>query len=696
MGFFKNLLKRYSEPLKFKLPESGPTLTAVSGGMGATELLIRLEIVLDDIKSKKPIIDHAYELAGFSHNLQSRLLSDLGDIAGISYEHGYEFLTVSAAAISNMEQTQYDKWIYDIESLLNDGYDEKASELISKHPSHIEAPHIVNLNTITEKLEKLIYSIYEKDIPILVANEAANESSNLSINTVAYTDGYQIHLPAKISLFDNYADNFKLYKIQTFHLLQQIHSINPKIINKLEDGIKQYGKSYLKLFASIETLRADNIIKNSFPGVWRDIEYLNYKTDTPHLLGTFSGDELNTIDDSLRLTTKYINNPPSLPELIYQPVFMPEIISEATRDGKTSPLNEKADENPTEDNNNSRIELKQEIKPTDQAFPDDQDEDLYSDDQYDTEVETSGLEDVSHTNEKLEKIKEKNKFYYKEWDTSLQKYRKNWCQVEEIYLDDHIENNQIEASSHLKHIESRIKKTLDLLVNEQKSMRFQSDGDDIDIDAWVAARSNRNKNTDDYQNLYIRNNKSTRNVAIMFAVDISGSTRGWKNTAIKESTSILCKTLARLDDQYAVYAFSGSGRNNCQVYPIKSFTESNNKKVQARIFSMQPQQYTRMGTAIRHLGTLLSKTPAKTRILFVLTDGRPDDIDSYRGPYAIEDTRRALNEAKALQLNPFVLTFDKDGMDYLPHMLGSNRYQLISDVSQLPVQISTIYKHLTS
>ena len=80
----------------------------------------------------------------------------------------------------------------------------------------------------------------------------------------------------------------------------------------------------------------------------------------------------------------------------------------------------------------------------------------------------------------------------------------------------------------------------------------------------------------------------------------------------------------------------------------------------------------------------------------MLTDGRPDDIDSYRGQYAIEDTRRSLNEAKALRLNPFVLTFDKEGMEYLPHMLGSNRYQLISDVSQLPLQISTIYKHLTS
>ena len=103
-----------------------------------------------------------------------------------------------------------------------------------------------------------------------------------------------------------------------------------------------------------------------------------------------------------------------------------------------------------------------------------------------------------------------------------------------------------------------------------------------------------------------------------------------------------------------------------------------------------------MGAAIRHLSKILSQTDAKTKILFVLTDGRPDDIDSYRGHYGVEDTRRAFNEAKALHLNPFVLTFDHEGMEYLPHMLGRNRYRLISDISMLPVQISTIYKQLTT
>jgi len=103
-----------------------------------------------------------------------------------------------------------------------------------------------------------------------------------------------------------------------------------------------------------------------------------------------------------------------------------------------------------------------------------------------------------------------------------------------------------------------------------------------------------------------------------------------------------------------------------------------------------------MGAAIRHLSKILNQAEAKTKILFVLTDGRPDDIDSYRGHYGVEDTRRAFNEAKALYLNPFVLTFDQACIDYLPHMLGKNRYRLISDIAMLPVQISTIYKQLTT
>jgi nitric oxide reductase NorD protein len=305
---------------------------------------------------------------------------------------------------------------------------------------------------------------------------------------------------------------------------------------------------------------------------------------------------------------------------------------------------------------------------------------------------SGGAEEEQHTT----KHHEKGVFYYREWDTSLKKYRKDWCRLRETIDTDVVESIDVENMEALRHAEHRIRKTFDQLVNDQKFMRGQSDGDEIDIDAWVSARSSKSKDTDDYQNVYIRNNTNNRDVAIMFAVDLSGSTAGWKNSMIKQSTWLLCKTLARMGDQYAVYGFSGSGRSNCQVYPVKTFNESYTKSVKSRIFSMKPHQYTRMGVAIRHLSMLLGKTTAKTRILFVLTDGRPDDVDSYRGQYGVEDTRLALNEAKALSLKPFVLTFDKEGMDYLPYMLGSSRYQLITDISQLPIQISTIYKQLTT
>lgn len=302
--------------------------------------------------------------------------------------------------------------------------------------------------------------------------------------------------------------------------------------------------------------------------------------------------------------------------------------------------------------------------------------------------------------EKMERLREDEKqnrvFFYPEWDTSLKKYRPDWCRVQELALAADEDEAQSLNIKELRFAEYQIKKTLDRIINTQRFVRYQNDGDEIDIDAWVEAISNKTKHAEDFQKVYIRNNKHSRSVAIMFAVDISGSTSGWKNVIIQQSIWLLSQTLSKLDDQYAIYAFSGSGRKQCNIYPVKQFDEKYSNTIKKRITQLSAKQYTRMGAAIRHLSHVLNQTEAKTKILFVLTDGRPDDIDSYRGHYGVEDTRRAFNEAKALSLNPFVLTFDQESIDYLPHMLGKKNYRLISDISMLPVQISSIYRELTT
>jgi len=658
--------------------QSGP-----SGGMSTTELLIRLELVMGQ-GADLPLMQYSTEMAKLSHPMQLFIFSQVSAFSDLSYSHACEFLDIASTALIQMEKKQYERWISGIKQHLYIGEDALASERIK---NYLDYTNVGNDNTaylsdIRYTLEKLVFSIYKDELPIFEVEMSGER------DLVCYTDSEGLYLPISISYFKNPEDNARLYKVLTFQLLGQIHCQSERALGGLNEGIRYHGDAYLALFSTIETLRIDQYIKRQFPGLWRDMELIHQQTEIDYPGGLFEKISTQSVEDSLQLTSSLFESSYILPKLLYQSTFRLDVMTD--RQAKQS-------RQAPPDVDEKRLETAGDSKTVDRGYL--QSLENSKDDNILTSPPPGWIPDSNATDDDEQhsaRHLEKNVYYYKEWDTSLKRYRKDWCRLKEVVDKDSLVNMEIEDTEAMRHAEHRIRKTFDLLVNDQKIMRAQNDGDEIDIDAWVAARSKKRKDVEDYQNLYIRNNTNNRNVAIMFAVDLSGSTAGWKNTMIKQSTWLLCKTLARLGDQYAVYGFSGSGRNDCQIYPVKSFSEGNSRSVKSRIFSMKPQHYTRMGVAIRHLSMLLGKTTAKTRILFVLTDGRPDDLDSYRGQYGVEDTRFALNEAKALSLKPFVLTFDKEGMDYLPYMLGSNRYQLITDISQLPIQISTVYKQLTT
>ena len=129
---------------------------------------------------------------------------------------------------------------------------------------------------------------------------------------------------------------------------------------------------------------------------------------------------------------------------------------------------------------------------------------------------------------------------------------------------------------------------------------------------------------------------------------------------------------------------------------IKGFDEKYDDEIKARISGIKPQDYTRMGFAIRHLTHLLQEVDARTRVLITISDGKPDDYDNYRGQYGIEDTRRALIEAHRAGIHSYCITIDKEAKDYLPYMYGDAAYTVIDDISRLPLKVSDIYRHLTT
>ena len=241
----------------------------------------------------------------------------------------------------------------------------------------------------------------------------------------------------------------------------------------------------------------------------------------------------------------------------------------------------------------------------------------------------------------------------------------------------------------------QLHRTFEALREEDRRIHKQPYGEDIDLDAVINSYADIINGDEIDQNLFIKQRKVDRNIAVMFMVDMSGSTSGWINDMEREALILLCESLQKLGDRYAIYGFSGVTHEQCDLYRIKEFEESYSSVVKERIANIKPKDYTRMGVAIRHLSKLLAKVEAKTKVLITLSDGRPDDRDGYRGVYGIEDTRRALIEAKYLGIHPFCITIDEEAMDYLQHMYGPVNFAIVDQIDKLPYKVSDIYRRLT-
>jgi nitric oxide reductase NorD protein len=286
---------------------------------------------------------------------------------------------------------------------------------------------------------------------------------------------------------------------------------------------------------------------------------------------------------------------------------------------------------------------------------------------------------------------------YDEWDFQRRDYRKGWCVVFESDVLRGDPSFVAGVRAQYAGPIAQLRRRFEALRGEEKLVRREPEGDDLDFDAVVEAYADRRTGMEVTERLFTLRRRAERNIAVMFMVDMSGSTMGWINECERTALVMLCEALEALGDRYAIYGFSGWGRKRCEIYRIKRFGERYAEDVRARIAGVQAKDYTRMGVAIRHLSKLLNEVDAKTRILFTLSDGKPDDfVDGYRGVYGIEDTRQALIEARQSGVHPFCITIDEAARDYLPHMYGTASWVLIDDVRKLPMKAADAYRRLTS
>lgn len=248
----------------------------------------------------------------------------------------------------------------------------------------------------------------------------------------------------------------------------------------------------------------------------------------------------------------------------------------------------------------------------------------------------------------------------------------------------------------------KIRRQFESLIPTRTWFRGEMDGAEVDLEAYIefaADRTGRHQGAEPA--LYRDFRSGNRDLATLLLADLSLSTDTWVNNhsrvidVIRESLHLFSDALSHTGDRFSLYGFSSLNRNHVRFHQIKTFEEPFNDTIRGRIEAIKPGYYTRMGAAIRHATTLLAKQPANRRILLLLTDGKPNDLDKYEGRYGIEDTREAIFEARREELYPFCVTIDEEGGDYLPHIFGAAGYIVIRRPQELPLRLPKLYAQLT-
>ncbi|WP_275099168.1 nitric oxide reductase activation protein NorD [Sedimenticola hydrogenitrophicus] len=287
-----------------------------------------------------------------------------------------------------------------------------------------------------------------------------------------------------------------------------------------------------------------------------------------------------------------------------------------------------------------------------------------------------------------------------EWDFKKQKLIPEYCRIVPMMAAD---AQPRELPERLRGTAKKLRAQFQHLTPARIWHRGQQDGCEIDLDAYLRYASDRAAgHSSASDGLYKELRVGARDLACLLLADLSLSTDTWVNNharvidVIRDSLFLFAESLAATGDRFAMYGFSSRKRDPVRVHQLKTFDEHYSASVRGRIDAIKPGYYTRMGAAIRHSSELLKAQPAGRRLLLILTDGKPNDLDKYEGRYGIEDTRRAIHEARQLGLQPFCVTIDAQANDYLPHLFGTGSYVVIHKPSQLPRELPLLYAKLTA
>ena len=287
---------------------------------------------------------------------------------------------------------------------------------------------------------------------------------------------------------------------------------------------------------------------------------------------------------------------------------------------------------------------------------------------------------------------------FPEWDYKRGVLQADHCVVQELMGRG---DSQYTPSPALRRMAKSMSRRLELLRDAPRMQHGQEQGDDIDLDAWVRLRAEEGDSRtwcSDTPAVYSRRINGERSLATLLLADLSLSTDAYANDhmrvidVIRDAMYAFGEALSAVGDPFAIWGFSSVRRHQVRLQHLKGFDEPWGEASRNRVGAVRPGFYTRMGAGIRHATMQLGKRSERRRLLMLLTDGKPNDLDQYEGRYGLEDTKRAIHEARQVGLVPFCVTIDEAAHDYLPMLFGRQGYVWVHRPQDLALRLTQAWR----
>ncbi len=295
-------------------------------------------------------------------------------------------------------------------------------------------------------------------------------------------------------------------------------------------------------------------------------------------------------------------------------------------------------------------------------------------------------------------------FHYPEWDYQIQLSRPDWTTVYERRQPKGDPEDIHDILTAYKPIAHRIKQIIDLLTPEGvQRVRNMEDGDEIDINAAIDAMVSIRMGEQPNPRITMRNVLKSRDLAVVVLLDLSESTNesmaGSDKTVLqltREAATLVSTAIEGIGDPFAVHGFASDGRHDVQYYRFKDFNQHFDDEARSRLAGMKGGLSTRMGAALRHAGHHLLKQPERRKLILLVTDGEPADIDERDPQHLRHDTKKAVEELYTNGVLSYCLTLDPNADSYVKRIFGESHYTIIDNVDRLPEKLPTLFASLTS